>query len=37
MIRGILGKIIVDSGNENSEKFDNNNADSNVPRVFVRI
>jgi hypothetical protein len=37
MVGEILGKAILDSGNENSEKFDNNNADNNVPRAFIRI
>jgi hypothetical protein len=37
IIGGVLKKVIVDSENENSEKFGNNNADKNVSRVFARI
>jgi hypothetical protein len=37
MVGGVLGKAIMDSGSENSKKFDNNNAGSNVPRAFARI
>jgi hypothetical protein len=37
MVGGILGKAIMNSGSENSEKFDNNNAGSNVPRAFAKI
>jgi hypothetical protein len=34
---GDLGKAIMDSEDENSEKFDNNNADNNVPRAFAKV
>jgi hypothetical protein len=37
MIGGVLEKAIVDLGGENFEKFGNNNASSNVPRVFVKV
>jgi hypothetical protein len=37
MVEGVLEKAIMDSGGENSEKFGNNNAGSNVPRAFARI
>jgi hypothetical protein len=37
MVGRIFGKAIVDSEGENSEKFGNNNAGSNVPRAFARI
>jgi hypothetical protein len=37
MSGGVFGKAIVDSGGENSEKFGNNNAGSNVPRAFARV
>jgi hypothetical protein len=37
MVEGVLGKIIVDLGNENSEKFGNNNVGSNARRAFAKI
>jgi hypothetical protein len=37
MVGGVLEKIIVDLKGENSEKFGNNNIDSNARRVFARI
>jgi hypothetical protein len=36
MVGRVLGKAIMDSEGENSEKFGNNNAGSNVPRAFAR-